>query len=70
MARPLSSIEAGLDAIVRVERTGDEVFRAETIASFEAKPITLDHPVDFVTPKTWKTLAVGTAQNVRRGTGI
>ena len=63
-------IEAGLDAIVRVERTGDEVFRAETIASFEAKPITLDHPVDFVTPKTWKTLAVGTAQNVRRGTGV
>ncbi|MCX2699247.1 DUF2213 domain-containing protein [Ochrobactrum chromiisoli] len=63
-------IEAGLDGIVRVERNSDEVFRYDTIASFEAKPITLDHPVDFVTPKTWKTLAVGTAQNVRRGTGV
>ncbi len=63
-------IEAGLDAIVRVERTADEGFRSETIASFEAKPITLDHPIDFVTPKTWKELAVGTAQNVRRGSGV
>lgn len=63
-------IEAGLDGIVRVERNSDEVFRFDTIASFEAKPITLDHPVDFVTPKTWKSLAVGTAQNVRRGTGV
>lgn len=60
-------IEAGPDGLVHIERTAEEVFRPETIASYEGKSITLDHPVDFVDPKNWKSLSKGIAQNVRRG---
>ena len=55
---------------VRVERTPEEVFRDETIASFEGKPVTVEHPNDFVTPENWNQLSVGVVQNVRRGDGI
>jgi uncharacterized protein len=47
-----------------------EVFRAETIASFEGKPFTIKHPEDFVNPSNWKMLAKGAVQNVRRGGGV
>lgn len=52
-----------------ISRSEDEVFRPETMASFEGKPITITHPKDFVTPESWKHLAKGTMQNVRRGEG-
>lgn len=59
--------DAGLIVITRGD---DDLFRPETIASFEGKPITDDHPDDWVTPDNWKELSKGTAQNVRRGEGI
>ncbi|MDY6450701.1 DUF2213 domain-containing protein [Acinetobacter faecalis] len=59
--------DAGLIVITRDE---DDLFRPETIASFEGKPITNDHPDDWVTPDNWKDLSKGTAQNIRRGEGI
>ncbi|MFA9439412.1 DUF2213 domain-containing protein [Uliginosibacterium sp. sgz301328] len=55
---------------VRIQRDADEVFRDETIASFEGKPVTVTHPDEFVTPQNWNRLAVGVVQNVRRGDGI
>lgn len=55
---------------VRIDRTPEEVFREETIASFEGKPVTVEHPDEFVTPENWNRLAVGTVQNVRRGEGL
>lgn len=55
---------------IRIDRTPDEVFRDETIASFEGKPVTVEHPDEFVTPENWNRLAVGTVQNVRRGEGL
>lgn len=55
---------------VRISRLPEEVFRAETIASFEGKAVTVEHPNDFVTPDNWQQLAVGTVQNVRRGEGL
>lgn len=55
---------------VRVDRPPEEVFRPETIASFEGKAVTVEHPNDFVTPENWQTLAIGTVQNVRQGDGI
>ncbi|AMG44712.1 hypothetical protein AL520_09225 [Achromobacter xylosoxidans] len=63
-------VEAGRDGIIRIERTPEEVFRPETLASFEGKPVTMDHPAEFVTPDTWRQLAVGITQNVRRGEGL
>lgn len=62
-------LEVGEDGRVRVSRDSKEVFRPETIASFEGKPITLGHPQDFVSPENWKHLTKGIVQNVRRGEG-
>jgi hypothetical protein len=64
------ALDANGDGTITVVRLPEEVFREETIASFEGKPVTVEHPNDFVKPETWKDLAVGTVQNVRRGEGI
>jgi uncharacterized protein len=53
----------------RIERTAEEVFRPESMASFEGKPVTVGHPDAFVGPESWKRYAVGTVHNVRRGEG-
>lgn len=62
-------IETGDDGTVLISRDEDEVFKPETIASFEGKPITIKHPENFVGPDNWSELAKGVMQNVRRGTG-
>ncbi len=54
---------------VTVSRTADDIHDPETIASFEGKPVTLNHPDDFVTPDNWRELSVGVVQNVRPGKG-
>lgn len=61
-------IPAG-DGQTIITRGAADLFAPETLASFEGKPVTLEHPPDFVTPDTWKMYAVGTVQNVRRGEG-
>ena len=63
-------VEGGAGGIVTIERNPDEVFRAETIASFEGKPVTMAHPDDFVTPANWRELSMGITQNVRQGDGV
>jgi uncharacterized protein len=63
-------LEPGVDGRIVVDRTPNEVFRKETMASFEGKPVTVEHPNEFVNPDTWKQLSVGTIQNVRQGEGI
>lgn len=60
-------VTPGADGLVRVERTADEVFKDITIASFNGKPITLDHPAGPVTPDNWRDHAVGTVINPRKG---
>lgn len=62
-------LDADSNDIVVVTRDEKEVFRPETIASFEGKPVTIQHPEEFVGPENWKELAVGHIQNVRRGDG-
>lgn len=62
-------IEAGPDGIVRITRTSAELLRPETLASFNGKPVTNDHPDDDVSPATWKELAVGVLLNPRPGAG-
>lgn len=63
-------VDPGPDGLVRIIRDESEVFRLETIASFEGKPVTVNHPDEFVNPENWKNLTVGFVQNVRRGDGI
>lgn len=64
------AILGGPDKLIRVSRGTEDLFRPETIASFEGKPVTLGHPDEFVTPDNIKQHAVGTMSNVRRGSGL
>ena len=63
-------VKGGPDGIVRVTRGPEDLFRPETIASFEGKPVTLSHPSDFVRPDNIDSVLRGTMVNVRRGVGI
>jgi len=63
---PLETDDEGKILITRDE---SEVFKPETIASFEGKPVTISHPQEFVGPQNWSQLAKGILQNVRRGEG-
>lgn len=62
-------IEPGPDGITLISREEKEVFRPETIASFQGKAITISHPAEFVSPENWSRLSKGILQNVRRGEG-
>ena len=52
-----------------ISRTVEDIHDPATIASFEGKPVTINHPDDFVTPDNWRELTVGVVQNVRPGEG-
>lgn len=65
----LDDIEPDSDGEILVERAEDEVFRPETLASFEGMTFTVSHPIEDVTPDNWGRYAAGHVQNVRRGTG-
>jgi hypothetical protein len=55
--------------IVTVYRNEDEVFSRKTMASFEGKPVTDDHPPEFVLPENASGYSRGVGTNIRRGTG-
>ncbi|HFF5470441.1 TPA: DUF2213 domain-containing protein, partial [Acinetobacter baumannii] len=61
---PVTADNSGL---IIIERGEDILFDPRTIASFEGKPVTNDHPKGWVTPENWKKLSNGTAHDVRRG---
>lgn len=54
-----------------ITRSIADIHDPATIASFEGKPVTLNHPEggEFVTPENWQALAVGVVQHVRPGAG-
>lgn len=60
-------IEVGPEGFVLIHREADEVFRPETLLSFNGKPVTNDHPVEDVTPENWRQLSIGTVIDPRRG---
>lgn len=62
-------IKSGGSGRVIISRTVEDIHDPATIASFEGKPVTINHPDDFVTPDNWRELAVGVVQNVRPGEG-
>jgi hypothetical protein len=58
------------EGLVRIARDADEVFRAETIASFNGKSVSDDHPEDgAIAPSNWQERTVGIVLNPRRGEG-
>lgn len=58
-------LEVGPNGIVKITREKSEVFRPQTIASFQGKSVTIKHPEDFVAPENWQDLTHGVVQNVR-----
>ncbi len=67
--RSETPVTPGPDGKIKVNRSEEEVFRPQTIASFQGKALTIGHPNDYVGPDNWKDLAKGILQNVRRGEG-
>ncbi|MDO4838791.1 MAG: DUF2213 domain-containing protein [Clostridia bacterium] len=63
--------EIGMEGgrLVSVIRTEEEVFSPQAIASFEGKPVTLEHPPMAVLPENYGMFLKGHAQNVHRGQG-
>lgn len=55
--------------VITVERTADEVFSPEAIASFRGMPLTDDHPDDFVFAHNHREHAIGEIHDPRRGEG-
>jgi hypothetical protein len=54
-------------AIVRVYRDADEIFHKDSLKTFTHKPVTLNHPAEPVTSRTWKDVARGhTGEEVLR----
>ena len=58
------------NGMIRIDRDAAELFRPVTMASFEGKPITLDHPAQDVDPSNWRELAKGTLHNIRQGNAL
>ena len=56
------------DSIIDIDRKPEEVFSAETLASFENKPITVEHPDESVNANNHDEYAVGYVRDVRRAT--
>jgi uncharacterized protein len=66
--------ELGLDAdklfkandVVRLYRPPEEVFDAESMASFESVPVTVDHPPGGVTADNWRDVSVGDVHRITK----
>ena len=65
--RAYEVFDDGGSNIVLVDRTPEEVFAPETLASFENKPICIEHPDESVTPDNYKQYSVGFVRDVKRG---
>lgn len=64
-----TGIDPGEDGLVHIMRTPEEVFRPESLASGNAKPLVILHPDSDVSPETWRDLTHGVMFNLRRGSG-
>ena len=57
------------NVVINVYRSPDEVFSPATLASFEGKPVTNEHPSEDVTPENYAKYSKGHVQHVRVGKG-
>lgn len=70
-AEEMDEVEPGPGGLVMIERSDDEVFREETIASAWGKPVTIHHPPDrspewTVDPENWREFSAGVCCSPRR----
>lgn len=59
--------ESDSNEIITIDRKPEQVFSAETLSSFENKPLTCEHPTENVVPENHKEYAVGFVRDVKRG---
>ena len=62
-------VKTGPEGFVKIDRDADEVFREETVASVNGKPLVDNHPPSDVTIDNWRQLTRGIVMNARRGKG-
>jgi hypothetical protein len=62
-------VSPGPDGLVRIDRDSDELFSEKTIASFNGKAVTDDHPSTDVNADNWRDLAMGMVVNPHQGKG-
>ncbi|MEW0891482.1 DUF2213 domain-containing protein [Acinetobacter baumannii] len=55
--------------LIQIYRGEDVLFSPTTISSGEGKPVTNDHPDDWVSPENWKIFSGGSGHNIHRGEG-
>lgn len=55
------------DMIIDVDRSDKEVFSEQSMASFENKPVTIEHPSEYVTPDNFNELSVGYLRDIHKG---
>lgn len=65
LARELA-LDGDPERVVSVDRRPEDVFEAATLASFEGKPVTDEHPPENVGPENFAAYTKGHVQNVRR----
>lgn len=58
------------NGMVVMNRDADILFADETIASFQGKPITIEHPEELLGPEDWREHSVGVVLAPRRGVGV
>lgn len=66
ISRYVGELEGDPDRLIPVQRRPEDVFAPEAIASFEGKPVTDDHPPEYVLAENFGSYARGHLQNVRR----
>lgn len=52
---------------IDIDRKPEQVFDEKTMASFEGKPLTIEHPEESVSPQNYKELSVGNVHNIHKG---
>lgn len=55
------------DEVIEIDRPEEEVFSEATMASFENKPLTCEHPFENVNSENYRDLAVGYVRDVHKG---
>lgn len=55
------------NSIIEIDRKPKEVFSDSTLASFENKPVTVEHPYEDVSPENYRDLSVGYVRDVHKG---
>jgi len=64
-----ADVEPEADGMVHVHRKPEDVFDPVSVASWNGKPITNDHPSEMVNTFNWRLLSLGTVLNPRQGKG-